>query len=543
MSINTKLYIEEYLKIQDKNAKIVRFKLNEPQLKLYKALEEQHRQGKPQRAIILKARQMGFSTLAEGIIFKRTVTKHNAKSGIVAHEATATDNLFNMSKRFYNNLPQELRPERKKSNAKELVFDNDTYTGLGSTIKCMTAGNDNIGRSDTFQSLHISEYAFWGGKKKETLTGLLQSVPYSLDTLVIVESTANGYEEFKEMWDDAVAGKNDFVAVFCAWWELNEYRLPYDGFELTAEEEELKRLYKLDNEQIAWRRWCIKNNCNNSIEQFHQEYPSCPEEAFISSGSCIFDKDKIISRIQELKEPMKRGSFLFDFDGDKITNYRWQDDNTGPIRIYKEVEEGKPYVIGGDTAGEGSDNLTGQVIDNTTGEQVATYCDNVDEDIYAYQMYCLGKYYNNALLSIETNFSTYPVKELMRIGYTKQYVRQVEDTKTHKYRDTFGFQTNKLTRPIAISELVTIMRENINLINDYNTLQEALTFIKNDRGKAEAMLGYHDDLIMALAIAYYSRTQQAMQKKEKKAAEESVTQKHINSLIKKAKRRERYYDS
>ena len=93
MSINTKLYIEKYLKIQDKNAKIIPLKINKPQMKLYYALKEQYKQGKPQRAIVLKARQMGFSTLTEAMIFKKTVTDFNIKSGIITHEASATDNL------------------------------------------------------------------------------------------------------------------------------------------------------------------------------------------------------------------------------------------------------------------------------------------------------------------------------------------------------------------------------------------------------------------------------------------------------------------
>ena len=125
MNINTKKYIEEYLKIQDKDANIIPLKLNKPQLKLYNALAEQYRQGRPQRAIVLKARQMGFSTETEAIIFKKTATAYNIKSGIVTHEVSATNNLFEMSKRFLDNLPLELKPSIKKSNAKELVFNKD----------------------------------------------------------------------------------------------------------------------------------------------------------------------------------------------------------------------------------------------------------------------------------------------------------------------------------------------------------------------------------------------------------------------------------
>ena len=522
MSINTKLYIEKYLKIQDKNAKIMPLKINKPQMKLYDALKEQYKQGKPQRAIVLKARQMGFSTLTEAMIFKKTVTDFNIKSGIITHEASATDNLFNMSKRYLDNLPDELKPQIKKSNAKELVFDNENGTGLKGIIKCMTAGNATVGRSDTFQNLHISEYAFWGGKKKETLIGLLQTVPDTINTMIIIESTANGSDDFKDMWDDAVAGNSEFVPVFCAWWELDEYRKTYDGFGLTDEELKLKELYNLDNEQIAWRRWCIHNNCRGDVNLFKQEYPSCPEEAFLSSGNCVFDKEKIIERLEKIrdKKPIKRGSFLYDYDGIKISNIRWQEDTNGIIKIYKDVEKNRPYVLGGDTAGDGSDNFVGEVLDNISGEQVAELSHETDEDLYARQMYCLGMYYNQALIGVEVNFSTYPQKELERLRYPKLYQRQVEDSKTHKFMQKGGFKTTQITRPIIIAGLVEIMRDNTEVFNSIEYLRESLSFIKNENGRPEAEQGKHDDRVMAMAIAHYIRPQQQMAIEEEKTAEE-----------------------
>ena len=522
MSINTKLYIEKYLKIQDKNAKIIDLELNKPQLKLYNALKEQYNQGKPQRAIVLKARQMGFSTLTEAMIFKKTVTDFNIKSGIITHEASATDNLFNMSKRYLDNLPEELKPQIKKSNAKELVFDNENGTGLKGIIKCMTAGNATVGRSDTFQNLHISEYAFWGGKKKETLIGLLQTVPDTINTMIIIESTANGYDDFKDMWDDAVAGNSEFVPVFCAWWELDEYRKTYDGFGLTDEELKLKELYNLDNEQIAWRRWCIHNNCRGDVNLFKQEYPSCPEEAFLSSGNCVFDKEKIIERLEKIrdKKPIKRGSFLYDYDGIKISNIRWQEDTNGIIKIYKDVVARRPYVIRGDTDGDGSDNFVGEVLDNISGEQVAELSHETDEDLYARQMYCLGMYYNQALIGVEVNFSTYPQKELERLRYPKLYQRQVEDSKTHKFMQKGGFKTTQITRPIIIAGLVEIMRDNTEVFNSIEYLRESLSFIKNENGRPEAEQGKHDDRVMAMAIAHYIRPQQQMAIEEEKTAEE-----------------------
>jgi len=231
-------------------------------------------------------------------------------------------------------------------------------------------------------------------------------------------------------------------------------------------------------------------------------------------GKTIFDAQKVTERLLYLrdKKPLKEGFFVYEYENERIKNdtIKWVDEVGGYVRIYEDVKSGYPYVIGGDTAGEGSDWFSGQVIDNTTGIQVATLKHQFDEDLYAKQMYCLGHYFNWAMEAIETNFSTYPVKELERLGYPNQYVRETEDSYTHKLVKRYGFQTNKLTRPVAIAGLVEIVREQVWLINDITTLEEMLTFVRNERGKAEAQEGKNDDLIIGLAIAYYGREQQRM---------------------------------
>lgn len=524
MNINTKQYIEKYIKIKNKANQIIDFKLNLPQQRLYDVIKKQKEQNKPVRIIILKARQMGFSTVTESILFKETTTKFNVNTGIITHQDDATTNLFNMSKLMYDKLPLEMKPSLKASNAKELVFNNDYGTGLNSKIRCMTAGTSGVGRSYTYTNLHISELAFWPGDKKETMTGLLQAVPNLPGTMIIIESTANGYEYFKDMWDKAVNGENDFIPLFVGWNELEEYQMPYTGFELTAEEIKLQEDFNLTLEQLTWRRWCIKNNCSSDIEQFKQEYPITPEEAFISTGYCYFNKEIIINRINKLKntKPLRTGFFSYQLKGNDISDIAWEDDEKGYIKIYKYVEEGRPYVEGGDTAGEGSDRFTGQVIDNSNGEQVATLKKDLDEDEYARQMYCLGMYYNEALIGIENNYSTYPTKKLKEYNYPNIYLRELEDNISEKVQDKYGFVTNKATRPIILSILKEVFRDNIWWINDIDTLREALVFIVNEKGRPEAQPGEHDDLIMGLAITYYIRTQQRFTV-EKIEKEENIT--------------------
>lgn len=516
-NINTKKYIEEYVKIRDKNSNIIPLKFNEPQQKYYNVIKKLKQEKKPVRIIILKARQMGFSTATEAIFFKETVTKANINTAIVAHKEESTANLFNMSKLMYDELLEPIKPEKKKSNARELVFDKEDGTGLKSKIKCFTAGGKGIGRSDTINNLHLSELAFWQGDKKQTLLGLLQAVPNTSNTIIIIESTANGYEYFKELWDNAVAGKNDFIPIFIGWNELQEYQMPYTGFELTKEEKELQKLYALTLEQLTWRRWCIANNCGGDEEQFKQEYPINPEEAFISTGKCYFNKLNVVKRIQEVRniKPIMQGYFQYDYDEVKISNIKWVEDKEGAIKIYEKPKSNYPYVLSGDTAGEGSDYFTGHVLNNVTGKQVAVLKQEYDEITYTRQMYCLGLYFNTALIGIEANYTTYPIQELQRLKYPKQFVREKEDTYTKKNEKAYGFKTTLITRPLILAELQTIVKELINLIVDIDTLEEMLVFIKNEKGRPEAQLGYHDDLVMALAIAYYIRTQQSMTVKTK----------------------------
>ena len=230
------------------------------------------------------------------------------------------------------------------------------------------------------------------------------------------------------------------------------------------------------------------------------------------SGKTVFDGERLSERLKQLPEPVMRGLFEYTeaADGIHITPRNFTEDSNGPLIIIKQPLPGRPYVIGCDTAGEGSDYFAAQVLDNITGEQVAVLHHQYDEDTFAKQVYCIGKYYNEALVGIETNYSTYPVKILNIMGYRKQYIREVEDEFDGRLKHAFGFRTDKLTRPVIISELIRIVRDRTGLINDRDTILEMLTFVRNEKLRPEAEPGAHDDLVMALAIAYYIRPQQTM---------------------------------
>lgn len=517
---NCLLFITRFLKIRDKDGRIVDFLLNEPQRRLYETIREQWKKGKPVRIIILKARQMGFSTLTEGIIFWLAVTAFNIECMIVAHTVEATRNLFLMSKRFYDYLPDRIKPLQKASNAQELVFDRPAKyrgntPGLNSRIRCATAGGEGIGRSATLTAIHLSEFAWWPGDKLATLIGLMQAVPDKPGTLVIIESTANGYDEFKKQWDKAVAtqraGTDGFIPIFFAWFEMKEYRRAVPlGFTRTEEEEALCQTFGLDDEQLAWRRWAIENNCGGDINKFRQEYPATPDEAFIATGQCVFNKDALVLRRRQVQDrKWEQGSFRIEYDLlGHIAGYKWVADPKGPIRIRVKPEAGVPYVIGADTAGTGSDWFAAHVLDNRTGDQVAVLHQQFGERAFAEQLYCLGMYYNEALVGIETNYSTYPQMCMQELGYSRFYVRKRLDNFTGRLMDAFGFETNTKSRPVIIDGLKDVAKQAMGTIHDFETLGEMLVFVYNENWRPQAEVGEHDDLVMSLAIANYIRSQQ-----------------------------------
>lgn len=528
-------YAENALKIRTKDSKIVPFAFNTAQLKLDNLIEKLKKEKIPIRIVILKARQLGFSTYTEGKLFHKTVTTPHYKTGIITHKDEATANLFNMSKRYYDYLPDFLKPTILTSNVKEIVFNNKQNTGLDSSFKCMTAGSPGVGRSDTYNGLHLSELAFWEGNVKETYVGLMQSVPNTEDSIVIVESTANGYNFFKDFWDSANKEHSDpswngFYPIFFPWYEEPTYRNKYNGFILTKEEIDLKIRFNLDNEQIAWRRYAITQLCGGDINLFHQEYPATPEEAFIATGRTVFPKSKVINRIDDIQK-VKYEYALFEYDKSEyeITNINVKfvnEDDSPTFKIFEKPKSLCPYVIGVDTAGEGEDYNVAQVLDNTCGRQVAIMRMKDDEDFFIHQLYCLGLYYNNALIGVETNLSTYHVKKLEELGYDNQYIRIREDTIGGKLTQSYGFRTTTSTKPFIISNYKNMFRETPELFMDKTTLLEMLTFI-DFKGKMNAMEGYHDDCVMSMAIALYLFTTDQQEHVYSEKQESTIRQRSI----------------
>jgi hypothetical protein len=270
-------FAKERLRIRPKAGSLAPFLFNPAQRELHRRLEEQKAKTGRVRAIVLKARQMGISTYVAARYYKATTSKDGLRTAIIGHEKPASRNLFNLVKRFHDNIPPEQRLSTGTSNAEELVFDS-----IDSGYLVSTATLEGSGRSSTAQMLHASEAAFWASLQ-EQLSALVQTVPDIDGTEIIIETTGNQFgDEFHQLWRRAEVGDSEFLPIFLPWSIDPTYRakLP-EGFALTTEEKQIAALHGLDAEQMAWRR--AKISQLNSVDYFKREYPLTPDEAFLAS--------------------------------------------------------------------------------------------------------------------------------------------------------------------------------------------------------------------------------------------------------------------
>lgn len=512
--------IEKFLWIEDADGNKVRFILNEDQCDLYKEMCEQKLRGEPIRIDILKARQKGFSTFIAGVIFPSVIFQPGQKAAIVADIAEHATNLFGKYTFFYENLPPELKPTRIRSNAKELVVQ--YANGQQSSIRIMVQG-DSAGRSGTYQYLHLSECAFWGDLQN-TLVSLLQTVSATnKNSMVFLETTANGANEYKQRWDNDYGGNSRYLAKFYAWFTTKRYRVAERDLRQYLKPDWLIKLQKdnnLDEYQTAWY-YDRYMDFSGDLDKLRQEYPSNPVEAFVTSGNSVFNAELLAKRKLEIVNDVKYTQGMFTFkpefsqDGKRIDlqNIEFVKAKLGSIKIFVEPVKGHPYVVSNDPANGGEDYYAIQVFDNYTGEQVAVYHRNkCDADDPAFQMYCLAKHYNNAMITGETNTTSYLLEVCYKCGYRFIYQDQDVEDLSGRYMNKFGYKTKQNNRTYMIDLFKIAFRENPRIINDYETIceMEAFQVIKHANGKekAEAAGGEHDDLVMAACGFYLCRGSQ-----------------------------------
>lgn len=472
---------------KDSSKGFISFELNSAQKIIDEGIEKQLKETGKVRVIILKARQMGISTYTTARVFWRAYFHAHHKSVVMAHDSGTSDALFTMSRNVIDNMLDEWKPKLKASNAKEIQFEHNS-----SGYRLYTAGSPEAGRGTTPTVCHLSEVAFWTHDTK-ILAGLFQGISQAAGTEVILESTANGIgNEFHRLWTGAVRGENEYLPIFVPWFLMDEYRrtAPTD-LVLTPEEEEYKQKHKLDDHQIYWRRLKI---AESGEMKFRQEYPATPEEAFIVSGNSVFDLDKLNSYIPSKALGIKEFDYM---------SCLFVDKPRGSLEIYQYPKFNEPFIIGADVAlGVGQDS-SAAVVMNKNREVCAVFRDNrIDPSQFGDLLFYLGRYYNNALIAVESN--SMGIATLNRLKQMK-YVNLYHQTKVANVSDEvgerLGWRTTIATKSVIIGHLKNAI-ENFDVkVPSHYMIHELMMYVSDDNGKTGAVRGEHDDTVIALAIA------------------------------------------
>ncbi len=386
---NHSFFCTNFLKIITKEGRIVPFLLNNIQLDFLDKLNKLNK-NRYRKLIILKARQFGMSTFIESLFFRKILFNQGKRAFVIAHQSQSTNAIFNITNLFYEKLPDYVKQTfpQEKANAKEIKIKYNE-----SSIRIGTAGGDEIGRGLTNNYLHCSEVAFWD-KPELIIASLMETVADTGDNIIIYESTANGYNFFREEFERGLRDDNNIKSIFYGWHQFIDYKKELDPsitkeqfFEtMTEEERNLQRIYKLSLEQINWRRNKIKTDYEGREQLFKQEYPIIWQEAFINSvNNPLIEYNKL---------------------------YEARQNN------FKESEF-EPLVVGIDPARQGNDRT---VITLRRGRKIIniiTLVNMTAPEIEGYIIRNIMNYYNPNMIFVDAGYGLDIVDHIRELGYKK----------------------------------------------------------------------------------------------------------------------------
>ncbi len=504
-------WAKENLWIINMQGELVPLMLNIAQRKVHAVLETQRRAGVPMRAIILKARREGVSTYCESRFFWEVNRKQMHYACVCSADTKSTNKVFKMSKLFQQKIPEDIKLQTDFSNRIEIIYSAPHL----SEFLCQTAGTDVLGRGGLTHYLHCTEFAFWQNAK-EQLGGAQQEVPDNPDTIVAIESTANGQGgAFHDMFEQAVwdwhntRDPGNFLPIFLPWFIFPAYsRLAPDGFVLNEEEEGIGQRHSLALGQIAWRRWAIKNKCQGDLAIFKQEYPATWQEEFQSTGNPVFTQGMIDYQESFISKTPRRCVFT-----GKPGNMGIEDVNRA-FNCWEIACLPRPeaqYAFGIDTMeGRLSDvgnpksklDCDGAVMLDRNGVVVAKYHGRGPQIDLAKQCLLAASFYNNAWTAPEIPKAMILLNYFKEKGYEHLYNRQVHDQRyIVEESENLGWRTDSITRDWLVNDFISALRDKSLKVTFSGILDEMRTFIRDKTGKAIHQSGKHDDQLFGAMIA------------------------------------------
>ena len=543
----------------------VLFRLTFPQRKFVTTLENKRLANKPIRLVLLKARQWGGSTTSQlYIAWLQLMHKTGLNSLIIAHQHSGTDEIKDMFDRMIASYPIEMLyelGESYKNNEPKMTRVGNSGSIFripqrNCKIKLGTAEKPDSCRGGDYNLVHISEVGVWKKTDNKTPEDIVRSAcsgillqPY---TMIVYESTANGTGNFFEReYKAAKNGQSQFDAMFVAWYDIPQYEQPIEDIEAFAE-----HLYKnRKNENVnsareesgkylwwLWEKganlegihWYIQERSKyNDHAQMASEYPSDDIEAFAHSGTRVFDRYQVEAMRATCCPPKHIGDVIAEEDSGKkaFSNLHFASDSQGQLWVWQLPETFDDEIVTNryltvvDIGGR-SDKADYSVIsvfdrywmiEGGKPSLVAQWYGHIDMDILAWKSVQIAKFYNDSLLVIESNTlethdrersvdgdQSHFILNQIRDVYDNLYARkQSEDEIRQGVPKKYGFHTNISTKPMIISTLVKVVRDNLYTERDERCLNEFLQYERKQNGAFGAIIGEHDDLLMTRAIGLH----------------------------------------
>jgi hypothetical protein len=473
--------IERVVRVRDRNGRVVPLRANAAQRRF------EERRGREN--VVLKARQMGITTWVAARFFLRTITRPGTTTLLVAHTREASESIFAMVRRMWEGLPEDVREgalRPRRHNLGELVF-----AEIGSEFRVASAADPNAGRGLSVQNLHCSEVSRWPGNAAETLAGLRAALAPGGE--LVLESTPCGaYGAFYEEWksgveptdgrvlaDETQRRDEGMVRHFLPWWLEPAYVGPAVRAEtMTAEEAGLMERHGLRAEQLGFRRGLERRYGALRSQEFAEDAETC----FRATGSCCFETEILERRLAEVAGP------------------RWTE-RGGALCGWLPPVPGRQYVVAVDSAGGGAegDFAAVQVVELETGLQCAELKERLTPAELARVSAELARRYEGALLAVERNNHGAAVLAFLE---TQQRYGHV-----YLQGGQAGWLTSAASKPEMVARLGVLLGQTPERFLSRRLLGECRTFVTDERGRAAAAAGAHDDLVMAMAIAQAVRAE------------------------------------
>lgn len=507
--------------------------------KRFLALCEEARQKKRlQRWISVKARRVGLSRIVEAIGVGYMWAYSNFEARCMAHLDDTAEDMIDTCVKMASGLPSpavpgeraaEYRPTQKPT---RLVIEHSRGASIMTRATAKTPGK---GRGRGFSFGHFSEVAHY--PIKAPFTAMLPTMAKDPErSFVMLESTANGKiglgEAFYQYWESAAwPGKrsdSQFMRFFVPYTEdpyaVADPRLAKDA--PIDDEEKILMRSGVTRAQIAWRRISIATEYRGFVDDFNQENPISPEDAFVSTGSPAFGPDERAICKASVREPLARGEFEAKANGDVI----FRRSSEGRWHIWAFPSSLHEYFVGADAArghdvmrpdappGDFSDIC---VLDGTTGEQVAHLMERINPRMLAAELDKIGRFYWTPQIN-EAHFALMNIEITGNLGLEAQRTLRDEyhypihrfakwrgkDDRTHRRPgQNIGWETNGRTRDMMFAAFSDALRTRAFIVYDETLAEQLCNVDMHDSCWGDQVQRGHDDAALSAMICYMARQQ------------------------------------